>query len=210
MKVIKLNTRIRYDDSTNDIVIDFDEDAEQYTIHLCEPELYESDFTENVFHLGYRFSDETSSRTCAKFTDWLDGTLKTRPFKAEYEQIICKPLKLLDKSVGLKNFKCFVYPKSDMSALVSNMIDYCEDMCQHNTFGITIESLKDPPCRLTADDPYTKAHKILSENNKILIIEDINATGSSLKELIGIVRSINPRSEIYIFTLVCNDTHIKK
>ena len=40
------------------------------------------------------------------------------------------------------------------------------------------------------------------QSGKILIIDDINTSGSTLHEILRITRSINPKCEIYIFTLI--------
>lgn len=40
------------------------------------------------------------------------------------------------------------------------------------------------------------------QNGKILIVDDINTSGSTLHEILRIIRAINPKSEIYIFTLI--------
>lgn len=43
------------------------------------------------------------------------------------------------------------------------------------------------------------------ENGKILIVDDINTSGSTLMEILRIVNSINNNCEIYIFTLIGKD-----
>lgn len=40
------------------------------------------------------------------------------------------------------------------------------------------------------------------QNGKILIVDDINTSGATLTEILRIVRSINSKCEIYIFTLI--------
>ena len=40
------------------------------------------------------------------------------------------------------------------------------------------------------------------QTGKVLIVDDINTTGSTLKEIIRLIRNINNDCEIYIFTLI--------
>lgn len=43
------------------------------------------------------------------------------------------------------------------------------------------------------------------QSGKILIVDDINTSGSTLNEIIRIIRKINNQCEIYIFTLICKE-----
>ena len=43
------------------------------------------------------------------------------------------------------------------------------------------------------------------QNGKILIVDDINTSGATLTEILRIVRAINSKCEIYIFTLIGKD-----
>lgn len=52
-----------------------------------------------------------------------------------------------------------------------------------------------------ADDRSKKAFCDL-QHNKVLIVDDINTTQSTLNEIIRIVITVNPEIEIYIFTLI--------
>jgi len=43
------------------------------------------------------------------------------------------------------------------------------------------------------------------QSGKILVVDDINTSGATLTEILRIVRSINSKCEIYIFTLIGKD-----
>lgn len=88
--------------------------------------------------------------------------------------------------------------------------NYIENELLPNIFKLYYFSLADnvkPKYRhyvdnyLVADNQTTAAIEAV-QKGKILIVDDINTSGSTLKEIIRIVKSINNNCEIFIFTLI--------
>lgn len=55
---------------------------------------------------------------------------------------------------------------------------------------------------LTAPPDLQDTLSTLQNGEKILILDDINTSGATLREIIRIIKMINPQLEIYIFTLI--------
>lgn len=55
---------------------------------------------------------------------------------------------------------------------------------------------------LTIDEKSEKVIESIEDNGNILIVDDINTTGATLDEIIRIIRKINNKCSIYIFTLI--------
>ena len=161
------------------------------------PEIYEAEFLGNVYYFGYKFKDSVPSKIRSDFIHWLKGLKETKPTDYQYREIIAKPLRVLDKLIGLKNFSLFVYPVSNRSTLVQKIIETCGMMMQRDLRGISAEMVKN---LLIINNNHEK--DLLIQSNKILLVDDVNTTGATLSEIIRIIRNINVEAEIYVFTLL--------
>ena len=197
MIVKKLTEGISYDEVTNSYNISFQNDSKSDIINLMAPEIYEAEFLGNVYYFGYKFKDSVSSKIRSDFIHWLKGLKETKPTDYQYREIIAKPLRVLDKLIGLKNFSLFVYPVSNRSTLVQKIIETCGMMMQRDLRGISAEMVKNLPI---INNNHEK--DLLIQSDKILLVDDVNATGSTLSEIIRIIRNINVEAEIYVFTLL--------
>ena len=197
MIVKKLIEGISYDEVTNSYNISFQNDSKSDIINLMAPEIYEAEFLGNVYYFGYKFKDSVSSKIRSDFIHWLKGLKETKPTDYQYREIIAKPLRVLDKLIGLKNFSLFVYPVSNRSTLVQKIIETCGMMMQRDLRGISAEMIKNLPI---INNNHEK--DLLIQSNKILLVDDVNTTGATLSEIIRIIRNINVKAEIYVFTLL--------
>ena len=197
MIVKKLTEGISYDEVTNSYNISFQNDSKSDIINLMAPEIYEAEFLGNVYYFGYKFKDSVPSKIRSDFIHWLKGLKETKPTDYQYREIIAKPLRVLDKLIGLKNFSLFVYPVSNRSTLVQKIIETCGMMMQRDLRGISAEMVKNLPI---INNNHEK--DLLIQSNKILLVDDVNTTGATLSEIIRIIRNINVEAEIYVFTLL--------
>lgn len=197
MIVKKLTEGISYDEVTNSYNISFQNDSQSDIINLMAPEIYEAEFLGNVYYFGYKFKDSVPSKIRSDFIHWLKGLKETKPTDYQYREIIAKPLRVLDKLIGLKNFSLFVYPVSNRSTLVQKIIETCGMMMQRDLRGISAEMVKNLPI---INNNHEK--DLLIQSNKILLVDDVNTTGATLSEIIRIIRNINVEAEIYVFTLL--------
>ena len=197
MIVKKLTEGISYDEVTNSYNISFQNDSKSDIINLMAPEIYEAEFLGNVYYFGYKFKDSVPSKIRSDFIHWLKGLKETKPTDYQYREIIAKPLRVLDKLIGLKNFSLFVYPVSNRSTLVQKIIETCGMMMQRDLRGISVEMIKNLPI---INNNHEK--DLLIQSNKILLVDDFNTTGATLSEIIRIIRNINVEAVIYVFTLL--------
>ena len=197
MIVKKLTEGISYDEVTNSYNISFQNDSKSDIINLMAPEIYEAEFLGNVYYFGYKFKDSVPSKIRSDFIHWLKGLKETKPTDYQYREIIAKPLRVLDKLIGLKNFSLFVYPVSNRSTLVQKIIETCGMMMQRDLRGISAEMVKN---LLIINNNHEK--DLLIQSDKILLVDDVNTTGAALSEIIRIIRNINVEAEIYVFTLL--------
>lgn len=197
MIVKKLTEGISYDEVTNSYNISFQNDSKSDIINLMAPEIYEAEFLGNVYYFGYKFKDSVPSKIRSDFIHWLKGLKETKPTDYQYREIIAKPLRVLDKLIGLKNFSLFVYPVSNRSTLVQKIIETCGMMMQRDLRGISAEMVKNLPI---INNNHEK--DLLIQSDKILLVDDINTIGATLSEIIRIIRNINVEAEIYVFTLL--------
>lgn len=197
MIVKKLTDGISYDEVTNSYNISFQNDSKSDIINLMAPEIYEAEFLGNVYYFGYKFKDSVPSKIRSDFIHWLKGLKETKPTDYQYREIIAKPLRVLDKLIGLKNFSLFVYPVSNRSNLVQKIIETCGMMMQRDLRGISAEMVKN---LLIINNNHEK--DLLIQSDKILLVDDVNTTGATLSEIIRIIRNINVEAEIYVFTLL--------
>ena len=197
MIVKKLTEGISYDEVNNSYNISFQNDSKSDIINLMAPEIYEAEFLGNVYYFGYKFKDSVPSKIRSDFIHWLKGLKETKPTDYQYREIIAKPLRVLDKLIGLKNFSLFVYPVSNRSTLVQKIIETCGMMMQRDLRGISVEMIKNLPI---INNNHEK--DLLIQSDKILLVDDVNTTGAALSEIIRIIRNINVEAEIYVFTLL--------
>ena len=197
MIVKKLTEGISYDEVNNSYNISFQNDSKSDIINLMAPEIYEAEFLGNVYYFGYKFKDSVPSKIRSDFIHWLKGLKETKPTDYQYREIIAKPLRVLDKLIGLKNFSLFVYPVSNRSTLVQKIIETCGMMMQRDLRGISAEIVKNLPI---INNNHEK--DLLIQSDKILLVDDVNTTGATLSEIIRIIRNINVEAEIYVFTLL--------
>lgn len=197
MIVKKLTEGISYDEVTNSYNISFQNDSQSDIINLMAPEIYAAEFLGNVYYFGYKFKDSVPSKIRSDFIHWLKGLKETKPTDYQYREIIAKPLRVLDKLIGLKNFSLFVYPVSNRSTLVQKIIETCGMMMQRDLRGISAEMVKNLPI---INNNHEK--DLLIQSDKILLVDDINTIGATLSEIIRIIRNINVEAEIYVFTLL--------
>lgn len=245
----------------NEIVIDFDHDAETDILNILQPEIYESEFLGNIYYFGYKFKDNASRHDRTIILKWLKNLDNNGIDNRSLRRLIDKPILVLDKHENLSTFNILISPKSGRSNLTKTIVSELGKLTQHNLERKSYELIKNLPNCVTFDwemfnndydgvlwdNQYkqiynyiedtlmpkihnltyfsladnvkykyrqyikdylrfesTDAEKAIKaiQNGKILLVGDINTSGSTLTEILRIIKTINNQCEIYIFTLI--------
>ena len=238
---------------------DFEKDFESGIINLCEPELYTTDFKNSVYKFGYKFNDSVESKIRTMFINQLkEITNRSWTEKNNYE-FLTKPLLLLDKEIGFSKFDTLIYPMSNRSTLVQEIVKYVGRFIPNEKPFFTFELFKNETKNVKFDkkryfndnkEKFVNEKKRLEaektiddlmqkinnsdyfrigiqkqkykgyfydyllfndedmlrfckiENKKILLLDDINTTGSTIDEMLSYINSLNDTNEIFIFTII--------
>ena len=249
---------LHYIADENVFKFDFESDLEGGVIELCKPELYTNNFDKYVYKFGYKFN-AVDKPVQKKFINQLKQITNRSWSDKENYNFLTKPLLLLDKEVGFSKFDTLIYPISNRSTLVQEIVKYIgrfipnqkpfftfelfknetenvrfdkkryyndnkEKFGNEKTWSQAEKSIDDLMIQINngdyfrigtqkqkykpyfydyllfTDDDMNKFCKI--ENRKILLIDDINTTGSTIDEMLSYINSLNDTNEIFIFTII--------
>jgi hypothetical protein len=158
---------------------DFSEDKENGIISLCKPELYSSNYDKAVYKFGYKFNDDVSRNIRTKFVNQLKQ-MTNRSFSEEDNyKFLNKPLIMLNQEVGYSKFSTLIYPASQRSPLVAEIVKYVGRFIPRNRYFFEYELIKNDTKSVKFDyDKYYKDNKekYLNENaweNAKKAIEDL-------------------------------------
>lgn len=163
-------------------------------ISIVGPQLYESIYNNKLYRFGYKFNDTASSKDRTNFMHSVNQ-IGDHPLEDyELEQFIKKPLGYLNQEVNLHKIDCMVYPLSKRSPLASKIVRCINDMTSHDMQRCSFDF---------ADQEQADRFARLQGAN-ILVVDDINTTGSTLNEILRKLVKINQNSNIYVYTLIGN------
>ena len=238
--------------------VDYTYNYPEDIIDIVEPQLYTSIHNNDIYHFGYRFSDDASSKDRTEFIHAIKQIGDAPLSDNELEQFIKRPLKYLDTIVNLYDIDCMVYPISNRSPLVSKMIRCVNDMTSHEMHRCSFELVKQAPVNIGFDfesfeadhgheqgynqmleyvnstllpklhelDYFSIAQNVKSkyrpyitgfldfkdqesadrfaklQGANILVVDDINTTGSTMHEILRKLGKLNHNSDIYVYTLI--------
>ena len=172
------------------VVYNSNSDSDSDIMNTIEPEIYKSEFGGNVYYFGYAFKDSTSRKDRTTIIRWIKGLGQDVADSSSVKNMIDKALLYFDKNVNISDISCIVYTRSGRSSLTNTIIRELGNFSQRDTIKTAIE-----------DERSKEVIKSI-QSGKILIVDDINTSGSTLNEIIRIIRKINNQCEIYIFTLI--------
>lgn len=169
----------------SEFVIDMRDDYESDIINLAiSDDLYFSNFRDNIYYFGYSFKDSASRKDRSNFVNWLKSQAK---ITNQFREFVSRPLIRLEREGIIDDIKLVVYPDDRENRLVRLIIESLYSVVK----GASLESVvavKNAPSE--------------TESGNVLIVDDINTSGSTLNEVINQIHKINKDCKIYIFTLI--------
>lgn len=189
MKILKIDEGVRKVGSK--YVFDMSNDDVNDLINTSiSEELYFHLFDDNSYYFGYKFKDNISRNQRSDFLKWLKNQ---DSLTSELESFIIRPIKTLKKEFDFNEFGLIIYPKSERSKLTNLIINSISNIVGRNVGKKSVEVLKQLP-----------NNELISQINSgnILIVDDVNTSGSTLREIIRIIREINKDCNIFIYTLI--------
>lgn len=252
-----LNEGVRVKDQ--DFIFDYNEDKYEDIVNLIDaPAIYQDKIFNNVYWFGYKFNENSSREERSQFINYIKGlSNNTQIDQKELERFINKPLITLHtEELNVTDIDCIVYPKSERSPLVNQILKCVGDVCSRTATKPSYELVKNLPANIEfdwelffLDNPTPDQQQVYFINNilvpkiknldyfsiaknvkpkyrryiknflnfkteqdkkafesieagNILVVDDINTSGSTLNEILRIINGINKECKIYIFTLL--------
>jgi len=182
--------------------LDYTYNAPEDLIYIEEPQLYTSIHNNDIYHFGYRFNDDVNSKDRTEFIHSVKQLGDNALDDNELEQFIKRPLKYLNDKINLYDIDCMVYPLSQRSHLVSKIVRCINDMTSHEMHKCSFEMVKNVPTVLDFNTQSSAEKFSKLQGSNILVVDDINTTGSTLHEILRKLGKINNDSNIYVYTLI--------
>ena len=193
-------------------------------IHLVSPQIYESSVRNNLYWFGYKFNEDVTSKDRSEFIHYLKGLTQPKISDNELENLIEVPLIDLHNRINLYDVDCFVYPGSGRSNLVRNSdYRYDSDTSRYRNMKRYVEDVLLPQIHdldyfSLAESVKPKYRKYIKnflrfkmedlirfsqlQCQKILVVDDINTSGSTINEILRILNKINYEADIFVYTLI--------
>ena len=177
--------------------IDYQYNYPEDIIDIVEPQLYSTIHNNNIYHFGYRFNANVDSKDRTEFIHAIKQIGDNSLTDDQLDQFIKRPLKYLNNKINLYNIDCMVYPLSNRSPLVSKIIRAINDMTSHEMSRCSFECVLIDSINIGSADRFSKL-----KGDNILVVDDVNTTGSTLNEILRKLGKINNNCNIYVFTLI--------
>ena len=181
---------IKYQDEK--FIFDFKNDEFNNIIYLEE----ECEINNNIYYFGYKFNNGINGLIKSEFLKQLKYRDLSTIKNSDYETFIKKSVHQLDKKINLARVDLIIYPQTK-SPLVSDILRYI--------YGFTAPTIKNIELVKNAIENIDYDNKIIKSiqsDFKILIIDDINTSGTTIKELLRNINFLNPNNEKIVFTLL--------
>ena len=186
---------VTYDTAEKKFVFDFEHDGTDDLVSLIGSG-YQVEAFRKCFYYGYEFSDQVDESVRSAFIKYVMFTKKLQdtPYITNF---IKKAIDNLGKQINLYDYNLVVMPESS-SKVNQYMLRYIYRFAQP-TFR-KMELIK----ALPANKDEELCSKIRQEN--VLVIDDLNTSGSTLNEVLRTLRILNEDNDITIFSLIgCKD-----
>ena len=138
--------------SNDSYIFDYDLNELDDIIEISHPQLYYSTSpTQKVYWFGYTFNSDVSSKERSKFIKYIKGLSEVKPSYSELSRFIEYPLSELNKLTPISSFDCFVYPLSNRSKLVTDIVKAVGNFAQRDIKRCSFELVKSAPIDIEFD-----------------------------------------------------------
>ena len=180
---------VTYDHEQQRFVFDFEHDGAEDIVSLTG-DGYQVEAFGKCFYYGYEFSDQVDGPVRSAFIKYVKFTenLQDTP---DLTNFIKKAIDNLHKKINLYDYDLVVMPESS-SRVNQYMLRYIYRFAQ--------PTLRKMELILTKPMDETLCATIRKQN--ILVIDDVATSGSTLNEVLRVLRILNEDNEITIFSLI--------
>lgn len=185
---------VRIDDTN--IWIDFTKDLPNDLMDVMSTSIYESDINNNVFYFGYTFKDNVSRKDRTTIINYIKGIGENKIDDKTLRKLIAKPIRELDRKIGLSNFNCFVYPVSSRSNINLQIVDVFNDMLQRNITDCSYKLIKNGSDYIDFDYNSLERHLYNSDMSDKEITNQLNQIHNL--DYFSIARDVKPKYRKYI------------
>lgn len=193
---------IRKDLASNDYIFDYNKNLNSDIIELVKPQIYNSEFKQNVYWFGYRFNSNASSTARTEFINYIKGIGKDRISQRNLDFLIELPLSQLNKLINTYKIDCFIYPKSGRSNLVQRMIEKIGEFTSHDTRRLSFELIKSIPSDVEFDwDSFEADYGDVDNNTYTQTVRYVNDYIMPLirsSDYFSIAKLVKPKYRKYI------------
>ena len=191
---------VTYED--NVFKFDFTKDEKSDIISISNIFDNTSEIRNNIYHFGYKFNNNIDGRIKSEFLKQLKYRDLSTITNEDYNMFIKKSIHELQKKVNLAKVNLIVYPETK-SPLVMDMLKYI-----YRFTAPTIKSYDLVKKALIKKEEYLKNKqdkdivKAIESESNILIIDDVDISETTIKELIRNINLVNDKTKKIIFTLI--------
>ena len=180
---------VTYDNEKQMFVFDFEHDGVEDIVKLTG-DGYQVEAFGKCFYYGYEFSEQVDSSVRSAFIKYVkfNDNLQDSP---DLTQFIKKAVDNLDKKINLYDYNLVVMPESS-SKVNQYMSRYIYRFAQPKLCHV--RDILNPHI----DEKLCAS--IRQQN--VLVIDDVTTSGSTLNEILRMLRILNEDNEITIFSLI--------
>lgn len=180
---------VTYDNEKQMFVFDFEHDGVEDIVKLTG-DGYQVEAFGKCFYYGYEFSEQVDSGVRSAFIKYVkfNDNLQDSP---DLTQFIKKAVDNLDKKINLYDYNLVVMPESS-SKVNQYMSRYIYRFAQPKLCHV--RDILNPQI----DEKLCAS--IRQQN--VLVIDDVTTSGSTLNEILRMLRILNEDNEITIFSLI--------
>lgn len=178
---------VRFDNVEQQFVFNFEHDGATDIVHLTGNG-YQVEAFGRCFYYGYEFTDQTEGAVRSAFIKFVkfNPSLRENPDLAQFIQ---KAVNNLSHKVNLYDYNLVVMPES-RSLINQYMVRYIYRFAQ--------PKLRRMELILNADEELRE----FIRHQNVLVLDDVATSGSTLNEVLRVLRILNEDNNITIFSLI--------